>query len=130
MTRRARTAYVPDPRYARSSDIQDACLPLVTVQNEGKHHRWKGNVCVECGTTPDRAQPWCSNQSMRTLFMVRARRGIVVPTAIVNIERLEKLNRRDLVTEARHLALATEGLSDQELRRSIYIARAQGRHRP
>lgn len=122
--RRTVAAYQPDPEYARESDIRDAILPVVSVQIEGKRHQWKGNVCGECGVTPDRAQPWCSNQAMRELFMMRVKRGIVVPISVVNIERLEKLERRDLVVEAKHLWLATEGLTDQELRRSIYVARA------
>lgn len=129
MRRRALSAYQPSPEYARLRDVRDALLPITSVQIEGKPHRWKGNVCSDCGTTPDRAQAWCSNTQLRELFAVHTGRGVVVPTSVVNIERLEKLNRRDLITEARHLALATEGLSDQELRRSIYTARATGRRR-
>ena len=125
--RRRVVVYQPDEEYARESDIRDAILPIMTVEIEGKRHRWKGNVCTECGMTPDRAAFWCSNPAMRELFMMRVKRGVVVPISVVNIERLERLERKDLNVEAKHLRLATEGLTDQELRRSIYVARATGK---
>lgn len=100
--------------------------PLVTVQIEGKHHRWPTNICADCGVTPERAAFWCTNEAIRALFGYKPKAMICVPTNVVSANRLWALDRQGLVREAKHLQLATEGLTDQELRQMIYLVRAIG----
>lgn len=113
-------AYADEERF-------EVLKPHVTVQVEGKPHKWPTNICSECGVSPDRAEYWCTNEAIRALFGYKPRAILVVPTNVVSANRLWALDRRALVTEAAFLHIATVDRTDQELRRAIYICRALGK---